>query len=315
MFANSLACSWQGLGGKTRRPTLIGMNAATPDKSTWIINVDRNSFQQEVFERSNQLPVVVDFWAPWCQPCRMLAPILEKLAIEFDGQFLLAKANTEELPEVAAQLGVQSIPAVYAVRDGQVRDLFVGLLSEQQIRDWLQRQLPTAAELLTDEGRKLVVADPHAAEAKYREAISLDEKLAAPRIGLAELLLDADRLDECREMVEQLEKRGFLEPEAEKIKAALGLRQQGDQVGDVESRRQAAVENPDNLQLQLKLAKALAASEQFEEALEVGLKIVQVDRRGLGEDARKLMVDVFRLLPDDSELTGTYRRKLSTALY
>src|SRR3954454_20078938 len=99
------------------------------DTSPWIIEADESSFQQEVVERSRQIPVLVDFWASWCQPCRLLGPILEKLAREYDGKFLLVEADTEKLPSIAAGFGVQSIPAVYALRDGQLVDFFVGLLN------------------------------------------------------------------------------------------------------------------------------------------------------------------------------------------
>ena len=120
------------------------MSQPAPDTSQWIRVATRKTWQQDVFERSRQHPIVVDFWADWCQPCRLLAPILEKLAIEYDGAFLLVKANTEQLPEAAAQFGVQSIPAVYGLRDGEVRDFFIGLLQEPQIRGWLDRLLPPA---------------------------------------------------------------------------------------------------------------------------------------------------------------------------
>lgn len=291
------------------------MSQPAPENSPWIRVAARETWQDDVFERCRQQPVVVDFWADWCQPCRMLTPILENLATEYDGAFVLVKANTEQLPEAATQFGVQSIPAVYGLRDGEVRDFFVGLLQEPQIRAWLDRLLPSPAEKMSIEAQELASTDVAAAEAKFREAIQLEPNLAAPQIGLAQLLLDQDRLDECTKTVEQLQKRGFLEPEAEKIKAALGLRRQADRVGDLETCRATATQNPDDVSARLQLAEALAAAQEYEEALEVGLGIVVADRHGLGEEARKMMVDVFRLLPDDSDLTSTYRRKLSAALY
>src|SRR6185295_9419634 len=98
--------------------------------SPWILEATEANFQQEAVERSRELPVVIDFWAEWCQPCRMLAPLLEKLAVEYGGRFLLVKAETENLPNIAAGFGVESIPAVYALRDGQLVDYFVGVLPE-----------------------------------------------------------------------------------------------------------------------------------------------------------------------------------------
>lgn len=291
------------------------MSSPTPSNSNWIITAEAQTFQRDVLDRSKQVPVVVDFWAPWCQPCRMLGPILQQLAVEYAGKFVLVKADTEQLPEVAAQFGVQSIPAVYGLRDGEVRDFFVGVLPEPQLRQWLDRLLPSLAEEIAAEAERLASTDPEAAEQKFREAMQQDANLAAPRIGLARLLLEQGRLSDCAEIIEQLQKRGFLEPEAEKVKAALQLRQQGGQAGDLEACRKAAEARPDDLGLQLRLAEALAANQQYEPALQLGLKIVTADRHGQGEQARKMMVDVFRLLPDDSPLTSTYRRKLSAALY
>ena len=291
------------------------MSDATPEKSSWVIEASQATFQQDVFERSMDLPVVVDFWAAWCQPCRLLGPILEGLADEYDGKFLLVKADTDQVPEAAAQFGVQSIPAVYGLRDGKVIDFFVGALPEEQIRAWLDRLLPTPAEVLVAEAVVLKAADPQAAETKFKEALGHDEHHAPAKIGLAWLLLERDRIEEAAELVADLERRGFLEPEAEKVKAAVDRRLQGRDAGGVQQCRQAAADRPDDLGLQLKLVEALAAEEQYEEALEIGLSLVQKDKQGTGQTARQIMVDIFRLLPDDSELTSTYRRKLSFALY
>ena len=135
-----------------------------------------------------------------------------------------------------------------------------------------------------------------------------------PRPGLDWCVLQAqERWDECSEIVAALEERGFLEPEAESIKSALELRRR--QRGDLDELRQAADHEPDNLPLQLRFAEALAGAELYREALERCLALVQRDRQGVGEEARRVMVDIFRVLPDDSELTGEYRRKLSTALF
>ena len=289
--------------------------AESTEKSPWIIEATEATFQSEVVERSRQVPVVIDFWAEWCQPCRLLAPLLEKLALEYDGRFLLVKANTEKLPSIASAFGVQSIPAVYGVRGGQIVDFFVGLLPEPQIRAWLDRLLPSHAETLVAEAKSLAGEDPKKAEALLREAHAEAPNLAAAQIALAELLLNQGRADESRAVLEELAQRGFLEPEAEKLKAQLDLTARRGQSGDVASLSAAADADPKNLDLRLKLAEALAAEGKYQEALELALGLVQADRKKYGEQARKTMVDIFHLLPDDSELASEYRRKLSTALY
>jgi putative thioredoxin len=287
----------------------------TNDKSPWIVDADDASFQREAVERSREVPVVVDFWAAWCQPCRLLGPILEQLAREYDGKFVLVKVDTDKAQGIAAGFGVQSIPAVYGLRDGQLLDFFVGLLPERQIRGWIDRLLPSPAEQLLDQGRKLLASDAKGAEAKYREAAALDPNLAAARIALAELLVRERRTDEARKMIDELDARGFLEPEAEKVKAELHLTEQAGKAGDLDKLRAAAAADPKNHAARLEVAKALAASGQYGDALEASLAVVQTHEPKFVEPARAFMVDLFRVLGEEHELVGEYRRKLSTALY
>jgi putative thioredoxin len=285
-----------------------------PDNSPWIIDALDQSFQREAVERSRDVPVVVDFWAPWCQPCRMLSPILEQLAREYAGKFVLVKVDVDQAQGIAAGFGVQSIPAVYALRDGRLVDSFAGLVPEGQIRAWLDRLLPSPAEQLVADARMLASTDPKTAEAKYREAAGLDPNLAAAKIALAEMLVGQRRTPEAQKIIEDLEDRGFLEPEAEKVKAALHLAQQADKAGDLDTLRAAAAD-PKNLQARLELAEALAAKQDYQQALETALAIVQAHQPKFVEPAREFMVDLFRVLGDEHELVSEYRRKLSTALY
>ncbi len=283
--------------------------------SPWIVEADEESFQRDAVQRSRQVPVVVDFWAAWCQPCRLLGPILERLAREYDGKFVLVKVETERAPGIAAGFGVQSIPAVYALRDGELLDFFVGLLPEPQIRAWIDRLLPTPAEQLVAEAKTLVATDPAAAEAKLKEAAALDANLATARIALAELLVNAQRIDEARAVIDELEQRGFLEPEAEKIKAQMHMASQVDKAGDLDALRAAAAAHPQDWQAQLHLAAGLAAAQKHEEALQTALAVVRSGNKQYVEPAKELMVDLFRLLEGQDELVTEYRRKLSTALY
>jgi putative thioredoxin len=285
------------------------------EKSPWIVDAVEATFQQDVVERSRQLLVVIDFWATWCQPCQLLGPILEKLARDYDGKFLLVKAETEKLPHIAAGFGVEAIPAVYALRAGQIVDFFVGLRDERQLRTWIDRLLPSEAEALVDQAADLEASDPQGALAKYREAARLEPNLAAAHVGLAGLLLAQGRADESRAIINELEKRGFLEDEAAKIKAQLHLLEGPHDTRDLETLRAKVTAEPGNLPARLELAGALAAARQFEEALETALGVVQAGKKEFIEPARSLMVDLFRLLPDDSPLVTEYRRRLSTSLY
>ncbi len=287
----------------------------TSETSPWILDADEATFQQQVVERSREILAVIDFWAEWCQPCRMLGPILEKLAREYDGRFLLVKAETEKLPNIAAAFGVQSIPAVYALRDGNLLDFFVGVRDERQLRPWIDRLLPSPAETLVNEARALAARDAKQAEAKFREAATLDPNLASAQIGLAELLLNQGRPDKTAAILAELEKRGFLEDEAEKLKARLHVISGQQAPHDLEALRSKVAADAKNLAARLELAEALAASGEHKEALATALAVVETHDKQYKDRARELMVDLFRLLPEDSPLVSEYRRRLSTALY
>jgi len=283
-------------------------------QSPFIVETTSESFVRDVIEGSSRVPVVVDFWAAWCQPCRILGPILERLAVEYDGKFRLVKADTEQAPDIAAGFGVRSIPAVFAVRGGKVVDSFVGVLPESSLRAWLDRIMPSPAEVLASEALGLEATDPPAAEAKYREALGLAPGDPLIQVGLGRVALAMGRLNEARSIIENLERRGFLEPEAETLKAELTLRGHGASGGGLDSLRESHRANPGDKEAQLLLAEGLASAGEFEEALGLALDLVERDRRGTGEEARKLMIAVFQLLPPDSELASDYRRRLSFAL-
>ena len=283
--------------------------------SPWIIETTSESFQQDVIDRSMDVPVVVDFWAAWCQPCRLLGPLLERMADEYQGRFVLVKANTEEMPEIAGGFHVSSIPAVYGLREGKVVDQFVGVLPEPRVRAWLERLLPGPAETLTAEAKMLEVTDPEGAEARYREAIELMPGATSARVGLARMFLAQDRVDEGRQLIEELAAAGVLDAEGEQVQAELVVQLEAKQAGSVDQCRAAAEAAPDDPQVELQLAKALAGAEQYEEAMDVCLRLIETDRHGLGEKARELMVYVFHLLGPESEVASDYRRKLTVALY
>jgi putative thioredoxin len=288
-----------------------------PTSSSWVIEATSENFQREVIGRSSEVPVVIDFWAEWCAPCRMLGPVLERLAEDYGGQFVLAKVDTEREPGLAAEFGVRSIPAVFAVRDGRAVDGFVGVQSEAAIRAWLDRLMPTPAERVASEARRLEATDPRAAEVQYNVALSLDPDLAQARTGLARIALEDGRLEDAQARILEMERKsGFLEPEAEKLKAEITLRLQGQQAGgSVEDARAALAEHPDDPELKLQLAEALAAAGQYADALALCLELVERHRKtSAGERARQIMVAIFQLLPPDSELVTEYQRQLSMAL-
>lgn len=282
---------------------------------SWSEEATADDFADKVLARSRQTTVVVDFWAGWCQPCKLLKPLLERMAEEFAGQFTLVKVDVDQAPQEAGLFGVSSIPAVYAVRDGKVVDSFVGLLSEAQLRDWLTAVLPSEAEKLVQAASACEGENPAQAEALLRQACELDPQLHGAAINLARLLLTREQWDEAAALLTQLEQRGYLEPEAQKLKAQLHLHASGggDSV-NLNSLRTALAQSPGNLALQCELAEALFSAAQFEEGLALALTVVENDFGKLRERARTGMIDAFRVLGDDSPLTKNFRRQLSLAL-
>jgi putative thioredoxin len=285
-----------------------------PLTSPYVIDVTSEAFNQEVIERSSNVPVVVDFWAEWCGPCRLLSPVLEKLAHECDGKFVLAKVDIERSPDVAAQFGVRSIPAVFGVRDGEVFDAFVGVQPEAVLRMWLDGLLPSEAESLASQARTLELTDREAAADKYGQALALAPDLPQVQIGLARIALADGQIDDATARIAALERRGFLEPEAEKLKAELTLRIQAQGAGSVDAARAALAAHPDDLALKFSLAETLAAAGQYADALALCLELVEHDRKGLGEKARQIMLAIFRLLPPGDDLVTEYQRQLSLVL-
>tara|TARA_R110002111_G_scaffold168038_1_gene233861 strand:+ start:140102 stop:140965 length:864 start_codon:yes stop_codon:yes gene_type:complete len=283
--------------------------------SAWTIDITEENFETEVIQQSEQTPIVIDFWAPWCGPCQQLAPLLDKMVEEFQGKFRLAKINIDEQQGLAAAFRVQSIPAVVAFQHGQPVDQFQGLLPEETLREWITRLIPSPLEILLQEAQAAEETEPALAESKYREALDLDPGNDAIKLRIAAVLVRQSRFDECTKIIHKLEERGYLEPEAEQIKSQLELQAAADEAGGVEAARATLAADPENPLLKISLADALAVSNKHEEALEICLSIIEQDKTGAGVEAKATMLKIFDLLGTQSALTGTYRRKLATLLY
>jgi putative thioredoxin len=285
---------------------------STPTESTDpapVLDTVDSSFEHDVMRRSQERLVVVDFWAAWCQPCRMLGPILEKICREFPRQVQLVKANTEENQQAASEFQVEGIPAVFAVWKGKVIDFFSGVMPEAALREWLRR---TVHGVQLELAQALEKTDPLAALEAYDALVTEYPDDAKAKIGLGRIYLAQGNFDECKMIIDRLEQRGFLESEAQRLKSEWTL--QTLPKADIAALRTEA-ERSKNFASRLTLAKALAGEGAQEESLAICLAIIQEDRRGAGEEARLWMLEVFRTLPPDSELLRDYRRKLASALY
>jgi putative thioredoxin len=283
--------------------------------SPWIVDVTTEQFETLVIARSMEMPVIVDFWAPWCQPCLQLGPQLEKLVDEAGGAVILAKVNIEQEEQLAGMMGVQSIPLVVAFHEGQVIDQFAGVVPEEQLREFIGRLVPSKADQLVREALELEETDQVTAEAKLRESLELESQ-DATKIILARVILAQGRDAEAAAIITELEVRGFLEPDAERIKAELDIRAHAEESGGLVEARATAEANPDDLLAQVGLGDALAVDGKHREACDIFLAVVMKDRSGdAGTEAKDQMVKLFEVLGSGNAIVTEFRRKLATALY
>jgi putative thioredoxin len=283
--------------------------------SRWVVEITPANFQDQLVERSRERPVVVDFWAPWCGPCRALGPVLERLAAEMDGRFLLAKVNTDDHPQLAQAFRVEGIPAVFAVRDGKLIDHFTGALPEDELRRFLDGITGTAtpdplAAALELEGR-----DPAAAKSAYRELLKTNPDDPAVRVGLARVLLVAPGNEaEAAGLLAPVDS-GELATEAERLRTVIKLREAPHADADLAAATAAVTANPEDAEAKLGLGRVLAARGDYPQALATLLVAAELDRALGRGPVRELMVDVFTIIGTRSPEADEYRDKLRNVLY
>jgi len=275
------------------------------------LDVGLADFAQHVLEESKHRPVVVDFWAPWCGPCKSLKPILEKLAAEYGGRFLLAKVNSDDNQELAERYGVRGIPNVKAFVNGEPFDAFSGALPEGEVRAFLDRLIPSPAEELRAQAAGLRLAgDLTAALQTLAEASKIDPNHIGVRLDAAEIMLDLGEADEGRRLLASV--ADDADPRVAQLKAR--LRFMGVEGEDVAAFTARVAANENDLEARLKLANLLVAAGQHEAGMDQLLEIVRRDRGFEDDIGRKTLLSVFDLL-GGGELLSRYRRMLASALH
>jgi len=278
-------------------------------ETTSVKNVDTADFPDEVLDRSREVPVVVDFWAPWCGPCRVLGPTLERLADEYDGGFELAKLDVDTNQSLAAQFQVQGIPTVIAFRNGEPVDRFTGALPEAQIRAWLRKIIPSQTDKTCAAALSAVSSgDVATAERLFREVLAVEPAHEEAAVGLADLLVARGLAQDALTLLDPL-------PPTPKVRRLQAMARIGKvDTSSIEDLEAKLANDPDNGVLLVHLGRALSAAGRTQEALDALLHAVTLGGEPR-EEGRRAMLDIFEILGPDDPLTIQYRRRLASALF
>jgi putative thioredoxin len=282
----------------------------------WTVDVTEQDFEQAVVERSHEVPVVIDFWAPWCGPCRAIGPVLEKVAEEQEGKFILAKVNVDENPMLSQAFAIRSIPAVKAVRNGAIVGEFLGAQPEPNIRSFIEQLLPSEADTLAQEGVRLEEAGKlQGAESIYRAALSKAANQPQALLGLARVLAQRGEDAEALSLLSRVPMGTPEQAAAQQLTAQLRVKQSGAKAEDEQQYRNRLAADANDHEARFELAQILTAVGRYEEALNELLTIVKKDRKFRDDGARKAILEIFDVIGQRSELAEHYRSELAKVLF
>jgi putative thioredoxin len=296
---------------------------STPQAATALIkDTTTRTFVQDVIEESKRQPVLIDFWAPWCGPCRQLTPVIEKAVTAAKGKVKLVKMNIDENPEIPGQMGIQSIPAVIAFVNGQPADGFMGAVPESQVNAFIDKLTagmpgaePTAAELLQEAEAILAEGDPATAASIYGEVIAADAGNIAAIAGLARCYVETGAIEQAKQTLELVPVAKREDAAVKAVQAKIDLVEQASALGPVTELEQKVTANPLDHQARFDLAIALNGANQRSEATGHLLEIVKRDRKWDDDGARKQLIQFFDAWGPTDEATVDGRRRLSTILF
>ena len=299
-------------------------NGAAPALAPDLIKeTTTQTFMKDVIEESRRQPVLIDFWAEWCGPCRQLTPVLEKAVRNAKGKVKLVKMNIDHHPAIPGQMGIQSIPAVIAFVNGQPADGFMGAVPESQLNAFIEKLTkgvaapgePNIAEILQEADGVLAEGDPAAAAQIYAEVLSLDATNVAALAGLAKCYVATGAMDQARTTLAMVPESRRNDAAVKAVQAAIDLAEQAQSVGPVGELEQKVAANPLDHQARFDLATALNAMGKRGEATTQLLEIVRRDRKWNDDAARRQLVQFFEAWGGADEATVEGRKRLSTILF
>ncbi|MEI2796020.1 thioredoxin [Pseudoxanthomonas sp. F11] len=278
-----------------------------------VFDATTDTFEAEVLRKSLDVPVLVDFWATWCGPCKTLGPILEKLAGEYNGAFVLAKVDVDKEQQIAAAFQIRSVPTVFLVKGGQLVDGFPGALPEGQLREFLASHGIQPAEA-ADAPVEAAPLDPQAQVSALREAIAAEPDKDELKLDLVLALLKTGEAAEAERLLDALPANLATDDRAVKARARLGFAAALKDAPSPDALRAALQADPDDLRARHLLGVHALVAGDSEQALEQFLDMLKRDRAYEDGLARKSLIDAFRVIEDEA-LVGQYRRKMSSLLF
>lgn len=275
--------------------------------SDHIIDVSEADFEVQVLAYSQQVPVVVDFWAEWCAPCRVIGPILENLTNEAGGSFRLAKLNVDQNPKLAMRYAVQSIPSVKTFKDGVVVSEFLGALPEKQIRDFLREVIPNQADLLLEKAWSLITMEHYQeSESTFRQVLEIDPSSTSAELGLAKNLLYLGRVEEAIDLLQHFPASRELTSAEKLIPVAEALIEEAESNGKLPN---------DQIEAAYQNAIRLINRGNIEAAMDGLLDVLRSDKTFRENKAKDVMIGLLELLGDSNPQTRQYRNELASVLF
>jgi putative thioredoxin len=280
-------------------------------------DVSEPEFAARVLEASKQVPVLVDFWASWCGPCKMLAPTLTKLADAYNGRFMLAKVNTDEEPRLAREYGVRALPTVKVFKDGRVVDEFMGVLPESAVRAVIERHVEHKSDKLRRQAEvSLEASDTATARRLLEEAAELDPDNPAVKIATAKMLMFTGAADRAQSILQSLPVDVSMNPEVKRLQAQIGFAQVASTAAFDESELERIIStDPKDSQARYRLSAKKVLRGDYEGALEQLFEILRQDRSFEDDAGRRGMLSVFEILGGSGELVSRYRAKMLNMLH